>query len=193
MVHLKLWLWFSCCVTGPLGRRGAWLGMAPLLRIHSLMEPPSTLQRETRSALSPLIPSTVWTTHQHSTSALGLIMHNNCWGMSGSRLGTMVLLVLTWAQSIPAVPGKKLFGLLASWTCFSTWPKETSIEAQTVPELPFPRCTKVKPTCEHPLQHRASPFEGRQIHAELLASACCCSSVEPDSHQLRHPEKDTGS
>lgn len=187
MVHPKLWLWFSCCVTGPLGRRG--LGMTPLFRIRSLMEPPTTLQREMRSPLSRFIPSTAWTTHQHSTGALDLIMHSNCWGMSGSSLGTMVLLVLMWTQSIPTVPGKRLFGLLASWTCFSIWPKETSIKAQTVPEFPFPRRTKVKPTCEHPLQHRASPFEGRQTPAELLASTCS-SSVEPDSCQLRHPEKD---
>lgn len=32
--------------------------------------------------------------------------------MRGSRLGMMLLLVFMWAQNIPKVPGKRLFGLL---------------------------------------------------------------------------------
>ena len=168
--------------------------MAPLFRIRSLMDPPSTLQREMHSLLFPLTLSAVWTTHQHITSVLDLIMPSNFWGISGSTLGMMVLIVLMWAQSIPTVPGKRLFVLFAPWTCFSTWPKETRTKAQTVPGFPFPRSTKVKPTYDHPVQRWASPYESRQTHAELLASTCFCrSSVEPDSCQLRHPGEDTGS
>lgn len=152
--------------------------MAPLFRIRSLIEPPSTLQRETYSPLPPFIPSTVWTTHQHTTTALDLIVPSNCWAMSCSRLGMMVLLVLMWVQGIPTVPGKRLFVLLASWTYSSTRPKETSIKTQTVPEFPFPRSTKVKPTHEHPLQHQASLFESRKTHAELLVATCCCWSSD---------------
>ena len=61
--------------------------MAHLFRIRSLMEPPSTLRRGTCSLLSPFIPSTVQTTHQHSTSALDLIVPSNLLGNEWFQVG----------------------------------------------------------------------------------------------------------
>lgn len=184
MLHLKPCLWFSYCLMGCLAEGSmAWHGTS----FHN-PQPHAVTQHLARRNMFPTV--SFYPIHclenppaQHQCSGF-----NSAPAMAGEWVVPgWIFLAPMWTQSIPTVLGNRLF---ASWTCFSTWAKDTSIKLKNVSELPFPKRAKVKPLCGHPLQHWASPSEGRQTHTEFLGPTCCCgSTVEPNSCQLCCPER----